>query len=217
MKFCSICKKTREEDYFSKNRARPDGLNTRCKSCDLDRMREIRRNIPKMVWKPKVCINLIRGLRYCQECETFKPFSDFIPRVNKGGGISYGNLCEICKKVRAVPTIEEYNKNRKLRVRFRILLKRYKLTPELYFEKLARQNNSCAICKTTVPGGTGSWHVDHDHACCLGEITCGKCVRGLLCFICNQGLGSFKDKPASLRTAAEYLESYRDKGMATHG
>jgi hypothetical protein len=31
-------------------------------------------------------------------------------------------------------------------------------------------------------------HIDHDHDCCPGSYTCGKCVRGVLCAPCNRTL-----------------------------
>lgn len=62
----------------------------------------------------------------------------------------------------------------------------------------------CAICETT-DSGARDFHIDHDHACCDGPTSCGKCVRGLLCGFCNRGLGSFRDKPARLQQAIDYL------------
>lgn len=57
-----------------------------------------------------------------------------------------------------------------------------------------------------VDGDFTSLHIDHDHACCVGFKTCGKCTRGLLCMGCNVGLGAFGDSPERLRMAALYLE-----------
>ncbi len=60
------------------------------------------------------------------------------------------------------------------------------------------QGGGCAICASTTWGSRGP-QIDHCHD--TGRI------RGVLCEHCNRGLGSFKDAPSSLRTAALYLES----------
>lgn len=60
---------------------------------------------------------------------------------------------------------------------------------------------SCRIC-----GATGKLHIDHDHRCCSGERSCGRCVRGMLCRACNHGLGNFKDSRAALLSAIAYLD-----------
>jgi hypothetical protein len=76
------------------------------------------------------------------------------------------------------------------------------------FEKLlADQGGVCAICRTDDPGGRyRQWCVDHDHGCCAGTKSCGKCVRGLLCCRCNLGLGSFLDDRDRLLRAVGYLD-----------
>lgn len=52
----------------------------------------------------------------------------------------------------------------------------------------------CQICKSS----DKMFHIDHDHRTMK--------IRGLLCSICNRGLGYFKDSPELLRKAANYLE-----------
>lgn len=47
--------------------------------------------------------------------------------------------------------------------------------------------------------------VDHDHTCCPGKRSCGRCVRGLLCNRCNRALGQFGDDIETLRRAVAYL------------
>lgn len=69
---------------------------------------------------------------------------------------------------------------------------------------LAEQDGKCAIC-VEPPAPGRPFHVDHDHACCPGDGSCGKCVRGLLCDDCNRGFGMFKDSIGSLVRAVLYL------------
>lgn len=46
---------------------------------------------------------------------------------------------------------------------------------------------------------------DHDHSCCKGATSCGKCVRGLACRACNlEVLGRYNAD--QLRSLASYLD-----------
>ena len=74
-------------------------------------------------------------------------------------------------------------------------------------EILERQGLACAICGAS-DIGKYSWHIDHNHSCCPGSRSCGKCVRGALCHLCNLGLGSFRDSSDSLMRAAKYIQSW---------
>lgn len=65
---------------------------------------------------------------------------------------------------------------------------------------LADQDGRCAICCT--PNPQRSWHVDHCHD--SGEI------RGILCNLCNVGIGAFKENQDALEMARIYL---RPRGM----
>jgi hypothetical protein len=77
---------------------------------------------------------------------------------------------------------------------------KYGITQEQYDGMLQKQDNKCAICKTTEPKGCGSWHIDHNHS--TGQ------VRGLLCNNCNVGIGSLGDDPTRLTEAAKYLSAF---------
>lgn len=81
--------------------------------------------------------------------------------------------------------------------------KKYKLTKQMYLDMLEQQNGVCAICLN--PPNRNWLAVDHDHACCPGIKSCGKCVRGLLCSSCNSFLGRVKEEPKKL---LEYLKKY---------
>lgn len=93
------------------------------------------------------------------------------------------------------------------------LIRRHGITPKHYDELAKAQDYGCAIC-----GGFSTpkkneewreWQIDHDHGCCSGSRSCGKCVRGLLCEKCNLMLGCALDSVEILRAAIVYLMNSR--------
>lgn len=91
--------------------------------------------------------------------------------------------------------------------RRRALMDRYGITLEEYTTLLEGQGGKCATCPT-VPQKR-SLAVDHDHNCCPGKKTCGKCIRGLLCQNCNTALGLLKDDRNRLVEMINYLDGVR--------
>ena len=72
------------------------------------------------------------------------------------------------------------------------------------------QKGKCAICGSKDTGRKSDkyFQIDHDHSCCKGGKSCGKCIRGLLCANCNNGLGRFRDNIELLKNAIAYLEKW---------
>lgn len=85
------------------------------------------------------------------------------------------------------------------------ILNKYGLTTESYNELLKKQNGVCAICKRP-EALKRSLSIDHDHRCCPTHKSCGKCIRGLLCFRCNQAIGLLNDDVFILESARLYLQ-----------
>ncbi len=79
------------------------------------------------------------------------------------------------------------------------------MTLERYDELLTEQNGVCAICKKPETmfrqGKVKRLAVDHDHK--TGE------NRGLLCNYCNVAIGYFRESPAVLQSAIDYINQYK--------
>ena len=78
------------------------------------------------------------------------------------------------------------------------------VTREWYESEAAK---GCAICGTPLCAHSQvkreRGHIDHDHAT-------GK-TRGVLCDLCNKGLGQFQDDITRLASAINYLNKHKDK------
>lgn len=91
-------------------------------------------------------------------------------------------------------------------------LRKYGLTQERYDALLEAQGFQCP-CGEPFAGRTPD--IDHDHACCPGDSSCGLCVRGLLCGLCNRMAGYMEravpgsDDPAvRARRILDYLDAW---------
>lgn len=85
---------------------------------------------------------------------------------------------------------------------------RYGIGLAQYDTLLRSQDGGCALCRQ--PPDTEALSVDHDHACCPGERSCGRCIRGLLCRRCNIDLGHLENRDATWFAATDaYLRATR--------
>lgn len=150
-------------------------------------------------------------MRTCKACGGEKPLSDY---YDYSGGRGKMVRCKVCVNLAQ----GEYQKRPEIKARRNELARSkpryikaqrlwtwYRLRPEQFQAILDSQDGKCAVCRTDNPGGMGTWHVDHDHTCCAGSRSCGKCVRGLLCSRCNPMIGMAKDDPKILAAAVDYL------------
>ena len=79
----------------------------------------------------------------------------------------------------------------------------YGLTQAAYDAMLIAQNGVCAICLEPPKQRGQRLNLDVDHCHKTGK------VRGLLCPLCNAGLGQFRDDPQRLTSAIHYLAETR--------
>ena len=135
------------------------------------------------------------GTKTCTKCGITKDINDFYKRGGKTSPNTRHNHCKECTKKRVSETPSIIKREQALK-------RMYGITQQDYDKMIAEQNNQCAICKTTDPGGrhkSNYFVVDHCH-------TTGK-VRKLLCHNCNTALGLVGDNISTLQTMIEYLST----------
>lgn len=133
------------------------------------------------------------GRKRCCICEQWRDECHFGPQARQKDGLS--STCKECGNA--------------LR-RFRA----FGLSTEQFAALITAQKNACGICRGTFDEEGNRIYVDHDHSCCPGVKTCGRCIRGLLCNNCNSSLGWFKDSTQSILAAVAYLQTWDNGGGA---
>ena len=75
------------------------------------------------------------------------------------------------------------------------------ITKDTFFALYKKQGGVCPICNKELPLDFGKdiFVLDHCHST--------KVIRGILCQLCNRGLGHFKDCQQTLQRAIQYLNS----------
>lgn len=120
--------------------------------------------------------------------------------------IEYSKRYKQENKEQVKATRRAYGIKNKDKIKDNILKHKFNISIEQYNKMLDSQNHVCAICfqpeKAKVRGADylKSLAVDHCH-------TTNK-IRGLLCDICNKGIGHFNDSIEKLEKAILYLKKY---------
>jgi hypothetical protein len=148
----------------------------------------------------------------CRRCEESKPLASFSKDKSRKDGLQ--SLCKECDSRKGR---EYYNANKEIKANYYRLRKGYKKYQRLkykynlsdidYDTMVINQEGVCKICQKK---DIFDLAVDHDHNCCKGRNSCGKCVRGLLCNRCNMALGAFDDDITKILKALDYLMSYKE-------
>lgn len=217
MKNCIGCESEKPLGQFT---LKSDGnRSSRCNPCrarkNKERTEEIRQEVAgslteKICWRCKIVLPIEQfdwrsdrvkgrkascipcedpaGTKRCARCHVVKSKAEFHYTQPSGG--KYGHRQANCKPCDAIG-LREWR------------LSQYGLTQQQYEELVADQSGRCAIC-----GLEAELKIDHDHACCPGEKTCGNCRRQLLCDLCNRGLGMFRDNEQALLAAARYIQYF---------
>ena len=156
----------------------------------------------------------------CCECRKTKPVSEFTCRRKEPDGLT--RQCRDCIKTRREEWVsknidrvratnltasQKYAAKYPERIEEARIRCQYGIGFAEYDAMLEAQGGCCAVCGAPPlvrpHGKRAILCIDHDH-------TTGK-VRGLLCRLCNHGIGSFADNPALLENAATYLRGHLGK------
>lgn len=128
--------------------------------------------------------------RKCTRCQKILPLDNFSAkgRPSKGGAGAVNSKCRNCRAL--AHKLNQYN-----------------LSLEELRARWVAQRGICPVCEDRLMGI--DFHTDHDHDCCQGPKSCGKCVRGLLHNYCNTLVGHFETRQRELTNIKKYLSKTR--------
>lgn len=121
------------------------------------------------------CQGARSGMRWCVDCKEWLPEREFT-RTGVDRRFS-ATRCRLCRAAYSHGT-----------------------TVALVLAAQGTDRPMCGAC-----GAADDLKVDHDHACCPTQRSCGRCIRGYLCHPCNAAEGLLRT-PERARALAVYME-----------
>lgn len=233
-KICSTCGTLKSINDFHRDISKKDGYRNNCKKCSIfnrdyhqqletilektcNKCRQIK-PLEKFIKDKRtplgygmICLDCSQT-KQCRKCWQSKNVQEFYHSNRSGDGFAY--RCKECvhedkreayKKDSSVTlhrqSFDRFKKGTREGTRERMLLKNYGMTLEDYEKLLSEQDNCCKICGAK-EGELGRQYlaIDHNHE--TNE------VRGLLCDLCNRGLGFFRDDKTIISKALQYLSDF---------
>lgn len=186
-KTCVKCGECKPLSGFFKASRRPDKLMTECKMCIYTYREAWGKNRSKIT-HPNI-------KKKCSGCGVEKPLSNY--HNDKKGRYGKTYKCSPCHTLDARSYSKRFPEKVK-QARRKRLLKTYDLTQSTFDALFESQGGRCAICRKSIDISHPSTCIDHDHS--TGA------VRGILCTLCNSGLGKFKDNVEFMAAAIKYIQ-----------
>ena len=138
----------------------------------------------------------------CTVCGKFLPKDLFYKRVASEDGKAY--RCKPCDREAGTAYRKRHKERDRKNRRDETRRRKYGLSEEGYNNILSSQDGKCSICSQTVTHG---WSKNHDkHRACIDHCHETGVVRGILCSMCNKGIGLLGDNVGGLEKALAYLK-----------
>lgn len=154
-------------------------------------------------------------MKTCSKCAESKAEHEFHIYRRKGRRDGLRAQCKACH-YQATIRYFETPKGREIRAANdrKQRMANYGITPAEYDSKLEEQGGVCKVCKRPCPSGR-ALAVDHDHRCCPGQKSCGKCLRDLLCGPCNDAFGLLSEDYDRIIALAAYASHWAAEEAAS--
>jgi len=142
-------------------------------------------------------------LKRCTQCKEEKDLLTFYNSKASKDGKSY--RCKECDKISGIAYRKRHKERDRRNRRDTSWRIKYGLTPKMYNQMLEDQNGKCPICQNQLREGWTKNH--HKNRACIDHCHKTNKVRGILCTMCNKGIGLLGDDLEGILRAKEYLES----------